>query len=157
MITFRHEWQNSDKDPDIKQYMPPQTVVPVVAARAGKWTLDTNWTVDGDGYIDAAVAAAATAAERWVPGVLEGHKHQIVITIASIDDPIDISMGGVTLVTGLAAPGTYTYWFVPVDGSPLKFNYPSGTGLTASITSVVVTAHDPINLDLIPPVQVFSA
>jgi len=81
----------------------------------------------------------------------------LVITLASIDDLIDITMGGVTLVTGLDTAGTYTYWFRPVDGSPLKFNYPTGAGLTASITSVVVTSHDPFNLDRIPPVQVFSA
>jgi len=156
MIKSVHQWANSDKDPDIDQYI-SQTVVPVNAARTGKWTLDTNWTIDGDGYIDAAAAAAGTSAERWVPGVLEGHKHKIVIVITTLNDPIDITMGGVTLVTGLAAPGTYTYWFVPVDGSPLKFNYPTGAALILKIPSVVVTSHDPINLDLIPPVQVFSA
>jgi len=153
MITFRHEWANSDKDPDIEQYL-SQTVVPVVAARTGKWTL-TNFTIDGDGYLDASAVAAASLAERWIPGVIEGHKHKLRIVIAAIDDPIDITMGGVTLVTGLATPGNHHYWFVPVDGSPLKFNYPTGAGLTMSITSVVVELHDPINLDLIPPVQVF--
>ena len=124
--------------------------MPVVAARSGKWTLDTGWAIDSNGYIEAAATTAGTAAERWIPGVLEGHQHRIVIAIPTINDKIDITMGGVTLVTDLTIPGTYTYWFVPVDGSPLKFNYPTGPALILKINSVVVTSHDPFNRDLIP-------
>jgi len=62
MIKSVHQWANSDKDPDIDQYI-SQTVVPVVAARTGKWTL-SNFTIDGDGYIDASAAASGSSAER---------------------------------------------------------------------------------------------
>jgi hypothetical protein len=154
MITFPHQWANSDKDPDIDQFL-SQTVVPVNAARTGKWTL-TNFTIDGDGYIDASAVAVASLAERWVPGVLEGHLYKVVIVVAATDDDIVITMGGVAVGT-ISSSGTYTYYVRPSDGSPLKFAYPSGTTLTASITSVVVTAEDRINVDLIPSVIEFSA
>lgn len=154
-ITFPHEWANSDKDPDIYQYLLSQVVVPVNAARTGKWTL-TNFTIDGDGYIDASAVAVASLAERWIPGVLEGHLYEVIIIVAATDDDIVVTMGGVAVGT-ISSSGTYTYYVRPIDGNPLKFDYPSGTTLTASITSVTVTAKDPINLDLIPPVQVFSA
>ena len=155
MITFRHEWQNSDKDPDIEQYMPPQTVVPVVAARSGKWTA-TEWVVHADGQLRAVDVSQNSYIERWIPGVIEGHLYKVTIAADTAEANFIITMGGVTLATALT-DGTIVVYVRPVDGSPLRFESTGVPIFSADITSVIVEAHDPINLNLIPPVQVFSA
>jgi hypothetical protein len=144
-ITYPTKWDDGDADNDV-QMLPKITPVPV--AVSGKWTL-SNITVDSNGYLDASAVAPASYAERYIPGVLEGHMYKVVVVIAAADDPITITMGGVSLGAPSTA-GTYTYYFRPTDGLPLKFNYGGAATLTASITSVVVQAVDPMKLDLLP-------
>jgi hypothetical protein len=124
-----------------------QILVPALGDDAF-WTL-SNFTIDGDGFLDASAVAATSLASRYIPGMLAGHLYKVVIIAAAADDPIVVTMGGVSLGT-ISAPGTYTYYVRTTDGEPLLLSYPTGSGLTASITSVTVVAQDPINPDLIP-------
>lgn len=67
-----------------------------------------------------------------------------------------VTWGGVDVGTIIVA-GTYTYYVRPTDGNPLKFTTTT-FATTASISSVITEAIDPLNLDLLPtevvPVQV---
>lgn len=124
-----------------------QIPVPAVGDTAF-WTL-TQFTIDGSGYLDAAAIASAGVASRYIPGVIPGHLYKVTIIVAATDDDIVVTMGGIAVGT-MSSAATYTYWVRPTDGDPLSFDWTPGTTLTASITSVVVEAQDPINPDLIP-------
>lgn len=67
-----------------------------------------------------------------------------------------ITWGGVSVGT-IITSGTYIYYVRPTDGDPLTFTTTT-YATTASITSVITEAIDPMNLDLLPtevvPVQV---
>jgi len=67
-----------------------------------------------------------------------------------------ITWGGISVGTIIVA-GTYTYYVRPTDGLPLTFTTTT-YATTASISSVITEAIDPLNLDLLPsevvPVQV---
>jgi len=67
-----------------------------------------------------------------------------------------ITWAGVTVGTIYAA-GTYIYYVRPTDGDPFIITT-TDTATTASISSVITEAIDPMNLDLLPdevtPVQV---
>ena len=136
----------NNTEPSFLHYV-SQTPVPAVGDTAF-WTL-TQFTIDGSGYLDASAIASAGVASRYIPGVIAGHLYKVTIIVAATDDDIVVTMGGVTLGT-MGSAATYTYWVRPTDGDPLSFDWAPGTTLTASITSVVVEAQDPINPDLIP-------
>ena len=79
-ITFPKLYANSDKDPDI-DFLITQTLVPAIGDTAF-WTL-TNFTIDGDGYIDASAVAVASQASRYSPGVLPGHLYKVTVVVAA--------------------------------------------------------------------------
>jgi len=70
-------------------------------------------------------------------------------TTPGVAPDINVTIGGKSLGT-ISSVGTYIYHVRPDDGLPLKFDYPSGAALTTSITSVIIIANDPMNLDIIP-------
>ena len=147
-ITFNPQYvDQKDTINDVPMY-PKHVAVPVVLN--AKWTL-TNITIDGDGYLDASAVAPSSLASRYIPGMLQGHLHRLTVVVAATDADIDITWGGVTVGT-ISALGTYTYRVRPTDGNVLEFKYNGVATLTASITSVVVEALDPMNLSLIPEV-----
>jgi hypothetical protein len=123
-----------------------QTLVPALGDDA-YWTL-TNFTIDASGYIDASAVAISSVASRYTPGVIPGHLYKVVIVVAATNEDLVVTMGGVAVAT-ISSSGTYTYYVRPTDGDPLAFTT-TGAATTASITSVVVTAQDPFNPELIP-------
>jgi len=123
-----------------------QTLTPAVA-NAGFWST-LNFTIDGSGYIDASAVAASSVAFRYCPGMLPGHLYKVTIVVAATDEDLVVTMGGVAVAT-ISSANTYVYYVRPTDGDPLAFTT-TGVSTTASITSVVIEAQDPINPDLIP-------
>jgi len=59
-----------------------------------------------------------------------------------------VTWGGVTVGTIIVA-GTYTYYVRPTDGNPLALTTTT-FATTASVSSIVTEAIDPLNLDLLP-------
>ncbi len=118
-----------------------------------KWTL-TNWTIAAT-LLDASAVAASSTAARYIPGVLEGHLYKVTIVVAATDEDLVVTMGGVSVGT-MASAATYVYYVRPTDGLPFQIAT-TAVSTTASVSSVVVEAVDPMNLDLLPsevtPVQ----
>jgi hypothetical protein len=128
-------------------YYIEQTLVPGLGDDVF-WSL-TNFTIEAvTGYIDSSAVAASSVASRYTPGVIVGHLYKVVIVVAATDEDLVVTMGGATLGTIIAA-GTTTYYVRPTDGDPLAITT-TAVATTASVTSVVVTAEEPINPDLIP-------
>jgi len=137
----------NNTEPSFLHYV-NQTLVPALGDSAF-WTL-TNFTIDGDGYLDASAVAPSSLASRYTPGMIPGHLYKVTIVVDATDEDLLVSMGSVTIATiAGAAPGTYTYYVRPVDGYPLSISTSAGA-TTCSISSVTVEAQDPINPDLIP-------
>ena len=136
------------------QQLLSQVIVPVDAARTGKWTA-TGWVVHTDGSLRAVDVDPGEFIERWIPGVLEGHLYEVTIVADSDESDLVITMGGLTLATALV-DGTVVYECRPVDGSPLRFEYTGASTLAADVTSVTIEAKDPINISLIPEVETFT-
>lgn len=146
-ITFVPRYIDYQKtEPDISFFI-TQTVIPIRSVSNSKWTL-SGITIHADGYLDAVDVAQDSYAERYIPGIIEGHLYKVTIVTGG-GDAIDITMGGLTLETGATA-GTHIYYVRPADGNPLKFNYPGVPAASFTIESVIVEALDPINPDLIP-------
>ncbi len=135
----------NNTEPSFLHYV-NQTLVPATGDTAF-WTL-TNFTIDGDGYIDASAVDAASVASRYTPGMIPGHLYKVTIIVAATDEDLVVTMGGVSVAT-ISSAATYVYYVRPTDGDPLAITT-TGVATTASITSVVIEAQDPINPDLIP-------
>jgi len=132
-------------EPDTYFYV-TQTLVPALGDTAF-WTL-TNFTIDASGYIDASAVAISSVASRYTPGMIPGHLYKVTIVVAATDEDLVVTMGGVAVAT-IASADTYVYYVRPTDGDPLAITT-TAAATTASITSVIVEALDPINPDLIP-------
>ncbi len=78
-----------------------QTLVPALGD-TGFWTL-SNFTIDGDGYIDSSAVAADSVASRYAPGIIPGHLYKVTIIVAATDEDLVVTMGGVSVATISAA------------------------------------------------------
>lgn len=109
----------------------------------------TDWIVEFQGTL----AGQNVVAMTGDGSLLVGGSTTVTITETTPGEnsAIDITWGGVT-VGAINAPGTTMYRVRPIDGAPLEFKYNGANTLTASITSVIVEALDPMNLSLIPEV-----
>lgn len=146
-VTFNPQYVDQrDTINDVPMY-PKHVAVPVVLN--AKWTL-SNFTIDSSGYLDSSAVAAASYAERWIPGLLQGHLQKLTIVVAATDDDLVVTLGGIAVAT-ISSAGTYIYRIRTTDGDKLKIAT-TGASTTSSITSVVVEALDPMNLSLIPEV-----
>jgi len=142
-ITYPTQWDSGDGKNDVP--MRPK-ITPVPVAVDAKWTL-SNFTIAAT-LLDASAVAAGSYAQRYIPGVLEGHLYKVTIVVAATDEDLVVTMGGVAVGT-MSSAATYTYYVRPTDGAPLKIAT-TAVATTASISSIVVEAQDPMTMDLLP-------
>jgi len=148
MVTFPRQYENSDKNPDIDQLL-TRTIVPAVVGDAA-WTLNLM-TIEADGDVGGNAVAVGAYAERWVPGVIQGHLYKVTIAHSFSLDTLVVTMGGQTLGT-LSGVGTAVFYVRPSDGDKLRFEHASGANFTGAITSCVVEMMDPMNVELVPTI-----
>ncbi len=136
---------------DVKTALELLTNINLVAVTGGPGP-STDWIVEFQGTL----AGTAVAMMVGDGALLTGGTTVVgVVETTRGGGAIAITWGGITVGTIYAA-GTYTYDVRTTDGLPLKFTT-TDTATTASISSVVIVAIDPMNLDLGPsevtPVQ----
>ena len=150
-ITYPTQWDAGDGRNDV----PMQTVIsPVPVAVDAKWTL-TNFTIAAT-FLDASAVAPSSLAERYIPGLLEGHLYKITIVVAATDNDLVVLFGDNTVVQTMGSADTYIFYARPTNSGPFTI-YTTAGATTASITSVEIELVDPMNIDLLPaevsPVQ----
>ncbi len=148
MISFKPQYTDAkDVKTDIRMYL-KQTPVPV--ADSSKWTFD-DWTVGSDGHLKTNVdVGTGKYAERYIPGILDGHLYTITIVVgAATVDGLIITWRGQTLAT-ITTADTYIYRVRPTTGGVLRFETAAGIANNWDISSIVIEAEDPMNSDLIP-------
>lgn len=109
-ITYPTQWDAGDGVNDV-QMRPMITPVPV--AVDAKWTL-SNFTIAAT-FLDASAVAAASYAQRYIPGVLEGHQHKLTVVVDTLSGDnevqtvsIDNASSGGTFTLSLGAETTGT-------------------------------------------------
>jgi len=137
---------------DVKTALELLSTVDTVAVTGGPGP-STDWIVEFQG------TQAGTAVNMMVgDGSLLTGGTTVVGVVETVrgGGALAITFGGITVGTIYLA-GTYEYTVRPIDGLPLKIAT-TDTSTTASISSIITEAIDPMNLDLLPsevvPVQV---
>jgi hypothetical protein len=148
---MRHRREQNHHDtsekPDIQIYV-DQTAIPVKVA--GDWTLGTNM-VASSGSLVLTASPDAEVAKRNIPGVLDALLYKVTIVVDSIDaGELDVVFGGVA-IGSLDAAATYTFWVRPTGGNELTITVDNAASdITGTISSLIIEAQDPIELDRIP-------
>ncbi len=144
---FYHHATTEQPDIDIWVY---QTAIPVKVA--GDWTLGTNM-VASTGDLVLTASPDAEVAKRNIPGVIEAHLYKVTIVVDSIDaGELDVIVGGVA-VGSLDSAATFTFYARPTNGNELSLTVDnSASVITATISSIIVEALDPIRLETIPTI-----
>ncbi len=149
---FNHH--DTSEKPSIEMWLDRDDVVPVLPADNDQWT-KTNWTIDANGYLDAAAVVQFSYIERHIPELVEGHRYEVTVTIGA-GDVLTVTLGDQTLATGISN-GTFTYQVIPTGGNKLRFEWVGAAAGTVSVTAVAVRALNPLELDLIPVIAPFTS
>ncbi len=136
---------------DVKTALELLTAINLVAVTGGAGPT-VDWIVEFQGTL------AGTAVDMMVGdgALLTGGTTVVgVVETTRGGGALAITWGGITVGTIYTA-GTSVYYVRPTDGLPLKIAT-TDTSTTASVSSIITEAIDPLNLDLLPsevtPVQ----
>lgn len=127
-ISYPTQWDAGDNVHGVPMQM-IQTMVPVEAGFSTKWTL-SNFTIDGSGYLDASAVAAASYAQRYVPGVLQGHLHKVTVVVASISGTATNEVQTVG-IDNASSGGTFTLTYDSQETGTIAWNANAATVKTA--------------------------
>jgi hypothetical protein len=142
---------------DIRMYTQADPVPVTSQPSEDAWTLNLmniDWPA-GPGHIEGGAVAVGAYAERYIPGLLDGHLYRITVHFAGSLDRLRVTIGEIILGhVGITAGGiteTKIWTFRPMDGNHLlKFEHHDGSNFTGAVSIVKIEALDPMNLDLIP-------
>lgn len=142
--TRKHHKHDTSERPDMNLWV-DQTVIPV--KDDSEWTLGTNM-VASSGSLVLTASPHAEVASRTIPGVLEDHLYKVTIVLDSIDaGELDVLLGGV-VIPSLTTAGTTTAYVRPTAGNLLSITVDRpALAITATISSIVIEAQDPIDLE----------
>ncbi len=144
---FHHH--DTTEEPDIQLWVDQLNVVKVAASEASAWTLNLMTVVSGD--IDGSAVAVGAYAERQIPGILAGHLYRVTITYASTLDDIEVTLGGVSVMTlDTGQSETKVAYVRPINSEPLKFSHDAGTDYTGAVTACSIEAMEPVDPVLFP-------
>jgi hypothetical protein len=145
------QWANSDKKPNIDQ-RPSMVMVPIAAVEEAAWTLN-NLTIDSaDGHVGGNAVAQGAYAERYVPGLVQGHLYKVTYSYVNSLTNVKVTLGGHTLFTMQSGQAKYdrVTEFVFNDGDKLKVDHDTVGNYTGGVLYLKIEAMDPLNIDLIP-------
>jgi hypothetical protein len=115
--------------------------IAVPAVLDAKWTL-SNFTIDSSDYVDASAVAAASYAQRYIPGALQGHQHKVVVVTASISGTATNEVQTVG-IDNASSGGTFTLLVEGVETGTIAFDAVAATVKSAieavSTATVAVT------------------
>ena len=159
-ITFDSQYDPGDARNDIPMYA-DMDIVPVVSqASEDAWTLNLmTVSYPGDGYVEGSAVATGAYAQRYIPGIIDGHLYKLTVHISASLDRLEITFGDIAVGhignTGSGVVETKVFRFRPVDGNHLlKFAHDAGTNFTGAVEIVMFEAEDPMNPDIVPGIEV---
>lgn len=138
-----HKHDTSER-PDMHLWV-DQTAIPV--KDDSEWTLGTNM-VASSGSLVLSASPDGEVASRNIPGVLEDHVYKVTIVLDSIDaGELDVLLGGVE-IPSLTTAGTTVAYVRPTAGNLLSITVDNAaSSITATISSIVIEAEDPIDIE----------
>jgi len=99
-ITYETQWDAGD---DVHGVPMRPVVTPVPVAVDSKWTL-SNFTIAAT-FLDASAVAAGSYAERYIPGVLEGHLHKLTVVVDTLSGDNEVQT---VSIDNASSGGTFT-------------------------------------------------
>jgi len=149
-ITFPAMRANSDKRPNLDQF-PSVVLVPAVIGDPD-WALNLM-TIAVDGDIGGNPVVQGAYAERYVPGLVQGHLYKMTISFVNSGPvDVDIKCSGQTILTmEFGQSKTLAeYEFIATDGNKFKIDHALSGNYTGAVKYLKIEAMDPLNVDLIP-------
>jgi hypothetical protein len=150
-ITFPALRANSDKEPNLDQ-LPSVTIVPIAAVEEAKWTLNLMAIDSADGHVGGNAVVQGAYAERYVPGIVQGHLYKVTYSYINSLINVKVTLGGHTLFTMQSGQAKYDQvkYFTSNDGDKLKIDHDTVGNYTGGVLYLKIEAVDPLNIDLIP-------
>jgi hypothetical protein len=147
----------NDVKNDIRMYMQADPVPVSSQPSEDAWTLNLmniDWP-SGPGHVEGGAVAVGAYAQRYIPGLIDGHLYKLTIRLSASLDRLEITLGEISVGhignTGSGTVETKIFYVRPVSGNHLlKFEHAAGSNFTGAVTVVTFEALDPMNLDIIP-------
>ena len=157
-ITFNPQYVDQDDTRnDVPMYLQADPIPVISQDSEDAWTLNLM-TIDwpaGPGHVEGSAVAVGASAERYIPGIIDGHLYKVTVHISASLDRLKVSFGGNELgyvgATGSGKVETKVWYIRPTDGNHLfELEHVDGTNFTGAIEIVTFEALDPMNLDIVP-------
>ena len=150
-MRFRREFGHVDTSerPDIEMWVDQPNIVKVHPDEISKWSLNLM-IIEADGDVGGPAVAVGAYAERQIPGVLVGHLYKVTVEYSISLDDIEVTLGGVQVMTLNGGSTETKVAYVRAGGDLLKFSHDAGTNYTGAVMACSIEAMDPITPELIP-------
>lgn len=115
-ISYPTQWDAGDDVHGVPM-LALHTTIPITDN--AKWTL-SNFTISGGG-LDALAVAAASYAQRYIPGVVQGHLQKVTGVLASISGTATNEVQTV-MIDDLSSGGTFTLTYEGQETGTIAYN-----------------------------------
>jgi hypothetical protein len=160
-ITFPTQYDPGDARNDVPMLSQANTVPITSQDSEDAWTLNLM-TIDwpaGPGHVEGGAVAVGASAERYIPGIIDGHLYKMTVHLSASMDRLEITLGEIAVGhignTGSGVVETKVFYVRPTSGNHLlKFEHAAGTNFTGAVEIVAFEAQDPMNLDIVPEITI---
>ena len=149
-ITFPSLRVNTDKQPNLDQ-LPSVLLIPAVTGDPA-WSLNLMTIETDAGDVGGNAVVQGAYAERYVPGLVQGHLYKMTLSYANSLIDVKIRCGGVLVYTMQSGSSktNHVVYFRPVDGNKFKIDHDTVGNYTGGIVYLKIEAMDAWDVDLVP-------